>query len=190
VFFFFLIVSESSFWQISSNQFEKMHISADINRVTVGLGWTRARASNPRFGQGWTQCLSPTGWTGQALLAERVGRVRVFVRRVESDTAFRSTGWIGQTYLSVGHPTRISAHIKISGWVTNPRVGPRILSDGLNWTDNSVRRIGLGGQTLSEPEPWASLGALTLGLGFGSCPSGWVGLKKSVRTQPDGHTRY
>jgi hypothetical protein len=42
---------------------------------------------------------------------------------------------------------------------------------------------------MSEPEPWASSGALTLGLGFGSCPSDRVGLKKSVRTQPDGHTK-
>ncbi len=161
----------------------------DQSRVIVGLGWTRARASNPRFGQGWTQCLSPTGWTGQALLAERIDRIRVFVRRVGSNTAFRPTNWIGQAYLFVEHSTRISAHTKISDWAANSRVGPRILSDELDWTDNSVRRIDLGGHTLSELEPWASSGALTLGLGFGSCPSGWVGLKKSVRTQPDGHTR-
>ncbi len=156
--------------------------------MTVGLGWTRARASNPRFGQGWTQCLSPTGWTGQALLAERVDRVRVFVRRIESNTAFRSTNWIEQAYLFVEHSTRISAHTKISGWAANPKVEPRILFDGLDWTDNSVRRIDLDDHTLFEPESWTSSGALTLGLSFGSCSSGWVGLKKSVRTQLDGHT--
>jgi hypothetical protein len=75
-----------------------------ILRVTVGLNWTRARASNPRFGQGWTQCLSPTGWTGQALLTERVERVRVVVRRVESDTASCPMGWIGQGFLSARTP--------------------------------------------------------------------------------------
>ncbi len=151
-------------------------VEPELGRSTLGLSRVGHRSPVRR--------VEP----GSPVLSERVERVRVFVRRVESNTAFRPTNWIGQAYLFVEHPTRISAHTKISGWAANPRVGPRILFDGLNWTDNSVRRIGLGDQTLSEPEPWASSGALTLGLGFGSCSSGWVGLKKSVRTQPDDHT--
>jgi hypothetical protein len=41
---------------------------------------------------------------------------------------------------------------------------------------------------MSVPEPWASFGALVLGLGFGSCSSSRVELKKSIRTQLDDHT--
>jgi hypothetical protein len=41
-----------------------------------------------------------------------------------------------------------------------------------------VRRVGLGDQVLSEPEPWASSGALALGLGFGLCPLGWKKLSE------------
>jgi hypothetical protein len=109
-------------------------LPVELGRPTIGLGRV-----------GWTSSVR-AGWTG-------------------SDSC--PTGWIGQAYLlylSVGRPTRISAHTKISGWATNPRVGRPILSDGLGWTSNPVRRVGLGGQLLSEP--WASSGALALGLGF------------------------
>jgi hypothetical protein len=124
-----------------------------------------------------TSTFGRAGWTGSG--CRPTGWI---------DTASCPTDWIEQAYLSVEHSIRISAHTKISGWAINPRVGRPILSDGLDWTSNPVRRIGLGGQLLSEPEPWTSSGALALGLGFGSCPSGRVGLKKSVPTQPDGHT--
>jgi hypothetical protein len=149
----------------SSTNFAKQSIFT--YRVTVGLGWTRARAFNPRFGQGWTQCLSPTDWTGQALLAERVDRVRVLVRRIESNRHFCSS--------SIQPEFRLIQKSRVE-WPTlglNGQICPT------GWAEQAI---------LSEPEPWASSGVLALGLGFGFCPSGWIGLKKSVRTQPDGHT--
>jgi hypothetical protein len=122
-------------------------------RVAVELGWTRARASNPRFGQGWTYPSRPSGSDGLGFLSGRVGRVGNFVRAGYSGSDFCPTGWIGQAYLSVGHSTRISAHTKCSGWVANPRIGHRILSDGLGWTSNPVRWVGLGGQPCPSSSP-------------------------------------
>ncbi len=75
-----------------------------------------------------------------------------------------------------------SAHTKISGGTFNPRVEPWILFDELSRTSNSVRRVGLSDQVLSELEPWASSGVLVLELGFGLCSSGRIIWKKSVRT--------
>jgi hypothetical protein len=122
-------------------------------RVTVELDWTRARASNPRFGQGWTYPSRPSGSDGLRFLSGRVGRVEIFVRAGYSSSDFCPTDWIEQTYLSVGHPIRISVHTKCSDWVANPRVGHRILFDGLSWTSNPVRRVGLGGQPCPSPSP-------------------------------------
>jgi hypothetical protein len=120
-------------------------------RVAVGLSWTRARASNPRFGQGWTYPSRPSGSDGLGFLSGRVGRVEVFVRASYSSSDFCSTNWIGQTYLFVEHSIRISAHTKCSDWVINLRIDHRILFDELNWTSNSVRRIDLSDQSCSSP---------------------------------------
>jgi hypothetical protein len=124
-----------------------------ISRVAVGLGWTRARAFNPRVGQGWAHPFCPGGLDGFGFLSGRIDRVRVLVRRDGSDTVEWSTGWIGQAYFFVGRPIRISAHTKSSGREANPRVGYQILFDGLNWTDNSVRRVGL----VSAASGWIAL---------------------------------
>jgi hypothetical protein len=120
-------------------------------RVTVGLGWTRARASNPRVGQGWTYPSRPSGSDGLGFLSERVGRIGVFVRAGYSGSDFCPTNWIGQAYLFVGHSIRISAHTKISSWALKPWVEQSILSDGLSWTSNFVRRIDLGIKFCSSP---------------------------------------
>jgi hypothetical protein len=85
-------------------------------RVIVELGWTRARASNPRVGQGWTYPSRPSGSDGLGFLSERVERVEVFVWANYSSSHFCSTNWIEQTYLSVEHSIRISTHTKISNW--------------------------------------------------------------------------
>jgi hypothetical protein len=135
--------------------------------VAVGLSWTRARASNPRVGQGWAHPFCPRGLDGFGFLSGRVGRVRVLVRRVGSD-----------------RHTCPSGTQPVSRLIQKSRIGwPTLGLDGqvcpTGWAEQAI---------LSEPEPWASSGVLTLGLGFGFCPSGWVGLKKSVRTQLDGHT--
>ncbi len=105
-----------------------------LNRMTVGLSWTRARAFNSRFGQGWTQCLSPTGWTGQALLTERIDRVRVFVRRVGSNKNFcpleRSIRACCMAETRVEYSTHeLNDHFEISGWIrTCKSVRARTLS--------------------------------------------------------------
>jgi hypothetical protein len=121
--------------------------------VTVGLGWTRARASNPRVGQGWTHLICPGGLDGFGFLSDGLNRTSTFGRAGWSDSGSCSTGWIGQVSLSVGRSTRISAHTKSSGWEANPRVGHQILPDGLDWTDNSVRRVELDKQSCPSPSP-------------------------------------
>ncbi len=144
------------------------HFLSNIDRVIVGLSWTRARAFNPRFGQGWTQCLSPTGWTGQALLTERIDRVRVLVRRIESDTDLCSLErWTSDCCISRNSnwvfSSRIERLFEISGWVRTCRfVRARTLSQ-LSGPDlgigfwGLVRRVGLGWKKVSEPNPTATL---------------------------------
>jgi hypothetical protein len=128
------------------------HVESRIaTRVAVGLGWTRARAFNPRVGQGWTYPSRPSGSDGLRCLSERVGRVGVFVRAGYSDSDFCPTDWIGQAYLFVVHSIRISAHTKISDWALKPWVGQSILPDELSWTSNFVRRVGLGIKFCSSP---------------------------------------
>jgi hypothetical protein len=136
------------------------------HRVAVGLGWTRARASNPRIGQGWTHSFCSRELNGFEFLFERIDRVRILVRRIELNR----------------HTCSSSTQFK-SRLIQKSRIEWSIL--GLNdqvcstdWAEQAI---------LSEPESWASLGVLILGLGFEFCSSNWVGLKKSVRTQPDGH---
>ncbi len=139
-----------------------------LHRVAVGLSWTRARVSNPRFGQGWTYPSRPSGSDGLGFLSGRVTRARTFVRRIGSDR--HSCPSDAQSEFRPIQKARVG----------RPTLGLVIKFCPTGWTGQAI---------LSEPEPWASSGVLTLGLGFGFCPSGWVGLKKSVRTQPDGHTK-
>jgi hypothetical protein len=136
-------------------------------RVTVGLGWTRARASNPRFGQGWTYLFCSSGLVGFGCLFERIDRIRVLVRRIESDRHTCSSNT--QSEFRLIQKSRIEWSI----------LGLNDQICSTNWAEQAI---------LSEPEPWASSDVLTLGLGFGFCSSDWVGLKKSVRTQLDDHT--
>jgi hypothetical protein len=138
-----------------------------LRRVIVGLGWTRARAFNPRIGQGWAHSFCPRGLNGFGFLSERIDRIRVLVRRIGSDRHTCSSNTQPESRL-----------------IQKSRVEWSILGlDGqvcsTDWAEQAI---------LFEPESWASSGVLILGLGFGFCPSGWVGLKKSVRTQPDGYT--
>jgi hypothetical protein len=122
-----------------------------FDRVAVGLGWTRARASNPRVGQGWTHLICPGGLDGFGFLSDGLDRTSTFGRADWSGSSSCPTDWIGQAYLSVGRSTRISAHTKSSDWKANPRVDHQILSDELNWTDNSVRRVELDKQFCPSP---------------------------------------
>jgi hypothetical protein len=69
--------------------------------------------------------------------SDGLGRGTPSVRASWTGSSSSPTDWIGQAYLSVGRPTRISAHTKISDWAANPRVGPRIMSDGLAWVVKS-----------------------------------------------------
>ncbi len=55
----------------------RVWVELELGRPTLGLG------------QGWTYTLRPTS---AFLLFERVGRIRVLVRRVESDTGLDRTG--------------------------------------------------------------------------------------------------
>jgi hypothetical protein len=141
---------------------------SEIIRVTVGLGWTRARAFNPRFGQGWTYPSRPSGSNGLGFLSGRVTRARTFVRRIGSDRHTCSSS--AQSEFRLIQKARIE----------RSTLGLIIKFCSTNWTEQAI---------LSEPESWASSGVLILGLGFEFCSSGWVGLKKSVRTQLDDHTR-
>jgi hypothetical protein len=136
-------------------------------RVIVGLSWTRARVFNSRFGQGWTYSSRPSGSDGLRFLSGRVTRARTFVRRVGSNRHSCSSS--AQSEFRLIQKARIERSI----------LGLAIKFCPTDWTEQAI---------LSEPESWASSGVLTLGLGFGFCSSGWVGLKKSVRTQFDGHT--
>ncbi len=135
--------------------------------MVVGLNWTRARAFNPRVGQGGTHSFCPGGLDGFGFLSGRIGRVRVLVRRVESDRSICSSN--AQPEFRPIQKARVG----------RPTLGLAIKFCPTGWTKQAI---------LSEPESWTSSGVLTLGLGFGFCSSGWVELKKSVRTQPDGYT--
>jgi hypothetical protein len=121
------------------------------HRVTVGLSWTRARASNSRVGQDWTYLICPGGLNGFEFLSDELNRTSTFDRAGWSGSSSCPTGWIEQAYLSVERPTRISAHTKSSNWETNPRVDHQILPDELNWTNNSVRRVELNKQSCPSP---------------------------------------
>jgi hypothetical protein len=85
------------------------------------LGWVEPELGRSTLGLGRVECTSSVreGWTGSGSCPSGLDGC--------------PTGWIGQTYLSVGHSTRISAHTKSSGWEINRRVDHQILSDGLIW---------------------------------------------------------
>jgi hypothetical protein len=68
-----------------------------VNRVIVGLNKTRIGCPTLGFGR-----------VGQRFLSNGLARTKRFVRRVDSDKAFCSTGWLGQSFLS-DVQTRISA---------------------------------------------------------------------------------
>jgi hypothetical protein len=138
-------------------------------RVTVGLDWTRARASNPRIGQDWTHSFYSKELNEFGFLFERIDRIRILVRRVESNRHTCSS--------SIQSESRLIQKSRVE-WST---LGLNDQVCSTNWAEQAI---------LSEPESWASSGVLTLGLGFGFCPSDWVGLKKSVRTQFDDHTTH
>ncbi len=103
---------------------------------------------------------------------ERVGLVGVFVG---SDTAFG--GQVGQNarVQPDGRPTRENHIPKSSFGVIGFGAGQSILPDGLDWTVKPVRRVGLGGQVLSQLEPGTSSVVLAIGLGIEVCLSGRVG---------------
>ncbi len=149
---------------VESNQFRIV-----TNRVTVELNWTRARMSNPRFGQDWTYPSRPSGSNGLGFLSGRITRARTFVRRIESNRHSCSSN--AQSEFRLIQKARIEKSI----------LGLIIKFCSTDWTEQAI---------LSESELWASSGVLILGLGFGFCSSDWVGLKKSVRTQPDDHTSH
>jgi hypothetical protein len=140
-----------------------------MTRVVVGLSWTRARVSNPRFGQGWTYPSRPSGSDGLGFLSGRITRARTFVWRIESDRHSCSSN--AQSEFRLIQKARVERSI----------LGLIIKFCSTDWTEQAI---------LFAPELWASSGVLTLGLGFGFCPSNWVGLKKSVRIQPDDHTTH
>jgi hypothetical protein len=138
-----------------------------LSRVAVGLGWTRARASNPRVGQGWAHSFCPEELNGFGFLFKRIDRIRVLVRLIESNkhTCSSST----QSEFRFIQKSRVEWSIL--------GLNGQICSTG--WAEQAI---------LSELELWASSDVLTLGLSSGFCSSNWVGLKKSVRTYPDDHT--
>ncbi len=130
-------------------------------RVTVELNWTRARASNPRVGQGWTHLICSKELVGFEFLFDGLNRTSTFDRANWSNSDSCSTNWIEQIYLFVERSIRISTHTKSSSWKINPRIDHQILLDELNWTNNSVRRIELNKQFCLSPSsglarvPWS-----------------------------------
>jgi hypothetical protein len=117
-------------WRLGASVTRFIQLSVPpLSRVAVGLGWTRARASNPRFGQGWMHPFCPRGLDGLGFLSGRVGRVRVLVRRVESDTDF----------YPLGRPTRDCCMSRNSDWVFNPRIERSFEISGWVRTCRSVR---------------------------------------------------
>jgi hypothetical protein len=133
---------------------ERLRKFDELIKVTVGLGWTRARASNPRVGQGWTHLICPRGLDGFGFLFDGLNRMIPSVRANWTDSGSCSTCWIGRAYLFVGHSTRILTHKKSriewsilelndqscsTGWAEQ-----EILSDELTWVVNLVRARALG----------------------------------------------
>jgi hypothetical protein len=120
-------------------------------RVAVELGWTRARAFSPRFGQDWMHFFCSGGLNELEILFDELNRCISSVRASWTNSDSCSTNWMKQTYLFVEHSIRISTPTKSSSWKINSRIDHQILFDELNWTNNSVRRINLSDQICSSP---------------------------------------
>ncbi len=123
-----------------------------MNRVTVGLGSTRARASIPRVGQGWTGsgCRS-TGWIGHSVSSDGMNWTQRFVWRIEFTEIFVRTN------VKPEKITYKNSRVECSFW--GFELSQSILFDELAWMAESC------------PSP----SVLALGLGFGFCSSGRVG---------------
>jgi hypothetical protein len=132
-------------------------------RVTVGLGWTRARASNPRFGQGWAHTFCSRGLDGFGFLSDELDRVHPFCSEGLNGFGFLFDG-LNRTRIFVRSDVQLEIVVWVEIRVECPThgLGGRFGVSGWVRTCRLVRRVGLGGQVMSEPEPWASSGALAL----------------------------
>ncbi len=125
-----------------------------LNRVAVGLSWTRARASNPRFEQGWVHSFCPKELNELEILFERIKRVRVLVRRIKSNRHTCSSNWIEQEFLfarTFNSSLLYESIFELSAQLTNRTIVLRFS----NWvrTLSSVRRVDLSDQILFNPSP-------------------------------------
>jgi hypothetical protein len=128
-----------------------------LTKVIVELGWTQARASNPRVGQGWAHPFCPEGLNEFGFLFEKIDQIRTLVRRIESNRHTCSSN------------AQSEFRLIQKSWVEWSTLGLDNQICSTSWAEQAI---------LSKPEPWASSGVLALGLVFGFCSSGWVGLKK------------
>ncbi len=130
---------------------------------------------------------------------ERIERAGVFVRTDRTNWDFCSSG-LFELELLFDELNRTDILVRRTlNSIFDSYKNLELSSQIVNWTVNFARRAELNKQfcptnwleyqVLFEPEPWTSSDVLILRLGFGFCSSDWVGLKKSVRTQPDGHTK-
>jgi hypothetical protein len=140
-----------------------------MNRVIVELSWIRARAFNPKIGQNWTHSFCSKELNEFEFLFEKIDRIRILVRRVESNRHTCSS--------STQFESRLIQKSRIE-W-SFLELNDQVCST--NWIEQAI---------LFEFELWASSNVLILELNFEFCSSSWVGLKKSVRTQFDDHTNY
>jgi hypothetical protein len=190
-----------NFWKFSTHSFRFLHPELRLpdvkkpSRLTpfrggssLAEGRAKLAATWPKGDLGW-----PSGWVEPELGRPTLGLGRVghsaSARRVGPDKHFWPSGLTGFGFLSDGlNRTRIfvrsDVQLELVVW---PKPESNVQPTG--WAAILGFRVGSGHASPFEPEPWANSRTLTLGLGFDSCSSGRVGLKKSVRTQPDGHTR-
>jgi hypothetical protein len=118
-------------------------------RVVVGLNWTRARAFNPRFGQGWTYSSRPSGSNELRFLFERsnelrfllgrITRARTFVRRIESNRHTCSSNTQLEFRLIQKSRVELSNRGLNSQFCSTGWAEQAILFDGLTWVSSFVR---------------------------------------------------
>jgi hypothetical protein len=117
-------------------------VEPELGRPTLGLGRV-GHTSSVR--KGWTGSGScPTNWTGQALLAERVDRVRVLVRRIESNRSICSSNAQPEFRLIQKARVERSTLGLVIKFCSTDWTEQTTLSDELNWTSNPVRARALG----------------------------------------------